>query len=174
MSQKGPSLLKAPVPPEFSELPTVLFRSSCAPFAFILLLLSFFFTYSYIRPSTYNWNIKSSCHSLLPLALCRLLYAGRLLPAQLPHCPACLTHCRRRRLCAAAFFLFPSKGFFCLLRTLLLCYTTEEPEEGNPSTTICILYRRTLQGDKVGIIKSVGCFIMISCMFLPCYTDHCV
>ena len=104
-----------------------------------------------------------------PLALCRLLYAG-CLPAQLPECPACLTHCR---LCAAAFFLFPSKGFFCLLRTLLLCYTTEEPEEGNPSTTICILYRRTLQGDKVGIIKSVGCFIMI-CMFLPCYTDHCV
>jgi hypothetical protein len=42
--------------------------ASGAPFAFILLLLSFFFTYSYIRPSTYNWNIKSSCHSLLPLA----------------------------------------------------------------------------------------------------------
>ena len=55
-----------PPSPEFSDLPTVLLRSSCAPFAFILLLLSFFFTYSYIRPSTYNWNIKSSCHSLLP------------------------------------------------------------------------------------------------------------
>ena len=33
------------------------------------ILLLFFFTYSYIRPSTYNWNIKSSCHSLSPFCL---------------------------------------------------------------------------------------------------------
>ena len=56
-------------------------------------------TYSYIRPSTYNWNIKSSCHSLSPLCL-----AIGLLPASLLDCPSArqphsrpLWRCRRRR-----------------------------------------------------------------------------
>ena len=89
-SHKGPTKvserfqsLKAPPLPNFQTYLRSCFRSSCAPFAFILLLLSFFFTYSYIRPSTYNWNIKSSCHYLLPLAISRLycMLAGYALPS---------------------------------------------------------------------------------------------